>query len=62
MAWNNAGEIENALRKIILMQAHAMFMGGIPMLYYGDEMAYTNDYSYLNDPGKTMTIGGCIDQ
>jgi amylosucrase len=52
MAWNNTGEIENALRKIILMQAHSMFMGGIPMLYYGDEMAYTNDYSYLNDPGK----------
>jgi amylosucrase len=52
LEWNNAGEIENALRKIILMQAHAMFMGGIPMLYYGDEMAYTNDYSYLNDPGK----------
>ena len=53
MAWNNAGEIENGLRKIILMQAHSMFMGGIPMLYYGDEMAYTNDYSYLNDPGKS---------
>ncbi len=53
MAWNHADEIENALRKIILMQAHAMFMGGIPMLYYGDEMAYTNDYSYLNDPGKS---------
>jgi amylosucrase len=53
LAWNNAGEIENALRKIILMQAHSMFMGGIPMLYYGDEMAYTNDYSYLNDPGKS---------
>ncbi|MEI8141833.1 MAG: alpha-amylase family protein [Chitinophagia bacterium] len=51
--WNNAGEIENALRKIILMQAHTMFMGGIPMLYYGDEVAYTNDYSYLNDPGKS---------
>lgn len=53
MAWDNAGEIENALRKIILMQAHAMFMSGIPMLYYGDEMAYTNDYSFLNDTGKS---------
>jgi amylosucrase len=53
LAWNNASEIENALRKIILMQAHSMFMGGIPMLYYGDEMAYTNDYSYLNDTGKS---------
>lgn len=53
VTWNHADEIENALRKITLMQAHAMFMGGIPMLYYGDEMAYTNDYSYLNDPGKS---------
>lgn len=53
MAWNNATEIENALRKIILMQAHSMFMGGIPMLFYGDELAYTNDYGYLQDPGKS---------
>lgn len=51
--WNSADEIENALRKIILMQAHSMFMGGIPMLFYGDELAYTNDYSYLQDPGKS---------
>jgi amylosucrase len=50
--WNSEKEIENALRKIILMQAHSMFMGGIPMLFYGDELAYTNDYSYLQDPGK----------
>ena len=35
------------------MQAHSMFMGGIPMLFYGDELAYTNDYSYLQDPGKS---------
>lgn len=51
--WNNATEIEFALRKIILMQAHSMFMGGIPMLFYGDELAYTNDYSYLQDLGKS---------
>jgi amylosucrase len=51
--WNNEAEIEHALRKIILMQAHSMFMGGIPMLFYGDELAYTNDYSYLQDPGKS---------
>jgi amylosucrase len=35
------------------MQAHSFFIGGIPMLFYGDEAAYTNDYSYLNDPGKS---------
>jgi amylosucrase len=51
--WTNQTEIEFALRKIILMQAHSMFMGGIPMLFYGDELAYTNDYSYLQDPGKS---------
>lgn len=44
--------IENALRKIVLMQAHSFFLGGVPMIFYGDEMGYTNDYSYLNDPGK----------
>jgi len=51
--WKSDIEIENALNKIILMQAHSMFMGGIPMLFYGDELAYTNDYSYLQDPGKS---------
>jgi amylosucrase len=43
---------EEALRKIILMQAHSFFLGGIPMLFYGDEIASINDYSYLEDPGK----------
>ncbi len=51
--WKSEIEIENALRKIILMQAHTMFMGGIPMLFYGDDLAYTNDYSYLQDAGKS---------
>ncbi|MGL6268323.1 MAG: hypothetical protein ACRC2O_10350, partial [Chitinophagaceae bacterium] len=44
---------ELSLRKIILMQAHSFFLGGVPMLFYGDEVAYTNDYSYLDDPGKS---------
>ena len=35
------------------MQAHSFFLGGIPMLFYGDELGYTNDYSYLNYPGKS---------
>ena len=51
--WKSDSEIENALKKIILMQAQSFFMGGIPMLFYGDELAYINDYSYLNDPGKS---------
>lgn len=51
--WNHPPSIEDALKKIILMQAQSMFMGGIPMLFYGDELAYTNDYSYLQDPAKS---------
>ncbi|MBL7740883.1 MAG: hypothetical protein JNK14_16805 [Chitinophagaceae bacterium] len=45
--------IDYAIRRIILMQAHSFFIGGVPMIFYGDEAGYTNDYSYLNDPGKS---------
>jgi amylosucrase len=45
--------IQTSIDKILLMQAQSMFVGGLPMLFYGDEMAYTNDYSYLQDPGKS---------
>lgn len=50
---NNPSDIDTAIAKIILMQAQSMFLGGIPILFYGDEVGYTNDYSYLGDPGKS---------
>ncbi len=46
-------QVEMSIRKILLMQAQSFFIGGVPMLFYGDEAGYTNDYSYLNDPGKS---------
>jgi len=46
-------KIYTSIHKILLMQAGSLFLGGIPMLYYGDELGYTNDYSYLSDPGKS---------
>lgn len=46
-------KIATALKKIILMQAHSFFLGGLPMIFYGDEAGYTNDYSYMQDPGKS---------
>ncbi len=49
----NQYQIDLAIRRIVLMQAHAMFSGGLPMLYYGDECGTINDYSYLNDPAKS---------
>ncbi len=50
---NDEAAIEIAIQKILLMQAHSFFLGGVPMLFYGDEAGYTNDYSYLDDPGKS---------
>ena len=50
--YDQAG-INIAINKILLMQAQSFFIGGIPMLFYGDEAGYTNDYSYLDDAGKS---------
>jgi amylosucrase len=44
--------INMAIARIIMMQAHSFLLGGIPMIFYGDEVGYTNDYSYLSDAGK----------
>lgn len=46
-------EIKLSIQKILLMQAHSFFLGGLPMLFYGDETGHTNDYSYLADPAKS---------
>jgi amylosucrase len=49
----NGPAIDQSIQKILMMQAHSIFLGGLPMLFYGDEVGYTNDYSYQNDPGKS---------
>lgn len=48
----NGPAIDQSIQKILMMQAHSIFLGGLPMLFYGDEVGYTNDYSFQNDPGK----------
>lgn len=45
--------IAQSIQKILLMQAHSFFIGGLPMLFYGDEVGYTNDYAYLDDAAKS---------
>ncbi len=44
--------IELSIQKILMMQAMSFFIGGIPMIFYGDESGHLNDHSYLNDPEK----------
>ncbi len=50
---NDVQATEMAIRKILMMQAQSFFIGSVPMIFYGDELGYTNDYSYLDDPGKS---------
>lgn len=53
LASGEAGAVETALCRISLMQAHCLFLGGVPMVFQGDELGTLNDYSYLSDPGKS---------
>lgn len=42
-------EIEIAIRRILLIHAVILTIGGIPLIYLGDEIGTLNDYSYLDD-------------
>ncbi|WP_299879549.1 amylosucrase [uncultured Cocleimonas sp.] len=44
--------IDNAIKKTLLLYAMILSYGGIPLLYYGDELGTINDSSYLQDPVK----------
>jgi len=45
-------EVDMAIRRILLLHAIILTIGGIPLLYLGDEIGMLNDYSYRNDPDK----------
>ena len=44
--------IDAAIRHILLLHAMIMSFGGIPLLYYGDEIGTLNDYAYQQDEDK----------
>ena len=44
--------INEAIDKIIMLHGVILAFGGIPMIYAGDEIGTTNDYSYLNEEDK----------
>ncbi|NNJ93391.1 MAG: alpha-amylase, partial [Halobacteria archaeon] len=45
-------EIDEAVRRILLLHSVIMSYGGIPLIYYGDEIGTLNDTRYLTDPAK----------
>lgn len=50
MANQDWGEVELALRRILLLHNLIFVFGGIPLIYMGDEIGLLNDYSYEGDP------------
>ncbi len=44
--------IERAVRRINMLRSILVSIGGIPLLYAGDEYGALNDYTYLSDPTK----------
>ncbi len=46
-------EVELAVRRILLLHGVIMTLGGIPLIYLGDEIGTLNDYDYRKDPEKS---------
>ncbi len=46
-------EVDLAIRRILLIHSIILSIGGIPLIYLGDEVGTLNDYSYQDDPAKT---------
>lgn len=49
---DDAAYRETALRRIIMIHSIILSVGGIPLLYLGDEIGTVNDYGYRDEPGK----------
>ncbi|WP_407659941.1 amylosucrase [Litorilinea aerophila] len=45
-------EIDLAIRRILLLHAVILAIGGIPLIYLGDEIGLLNDYRFREDPAK----------
>lgn len=45
-------EADLAVARLIMLHGLIMTIGGLPLIYLGDEVALTNDRSYLDDPNK----------
>lgn len=48
----NADKIEQAIACDLMLHGYLLAQSGIPVLYSGDEIEQTNDYTYKNDPDK----------
>lgn len=44
--------IQKSVKLILMLHAMIMSFGGIPLIYYGDEIGTLNDYSYLKEDNR----------
>lgn len=51
-AAGEGGSLEKAIRYDLTLHAFMLAQSGIPVIYSGDEIGQTNDYSYHRDPEK----------
>lgn len=52
IADNDETEIEFAIRRILLLHGIILLIGGLPLIYLGDEIGTLNDYTYETDKAK----------
>jgi len=52
LAAGDSHQIWLAERRILLIHSIIMSIGGVPLMYQGDELAMLNDYSFQEDPSK----------
>ena len=49
---NDDLQLELSIKRFLLIHSIILSVGGIPLIYLGDELATLNDYSYKEDPNK----------
>ncbi|MDP5032946.1 MAG: alpha-amylase family glycosyl hydrolase [Paraglaciecola sp.] len=49
---NDSQNIDHAIKRILLVHSIILSIGGVPLLYSGDELGLLNDYSYQHDDSK----------
>ncbi len=49
---NAPAQLELSIRRMLLLQSITLSIGGIPLIYLGEEWGMLNDYDFVKDPAK----------
>jgi len=49
----DGADLDTAIRRVLLLYGIAFAIGGIPLIYMGDELGVINDYAYEADPAES---------